>query len=372
MASRVHRKRRPLLPSGSLFLLAAAVWYLGHSFWPHRTPARLDAYTQLSLHGRVTKHGPVVGLAQLSALFTGIDNPDPNMASALYYPGDWRQQRLAGKRPPPPGRLCAIMWNDALKVIFVKNVKAAGSTLVTYFKDCAVMGPNDGPFEWRCLRTLNFGNATQVEHLMRVWDDYFVFSFGRNVLVRSLSQFRYLAHFMQPSCTPAWDDYCRDPYVLGDICEVHAQNGSSCCDPLATSVHQYLHAMPQAPCMVTEAGQPAVDFIGRVESFTEDFAELLKQLNARPGAVHLPPPGEEMATININNKCQQGSSSSKGKGRKDKGGGGRAGKARGRRPLHELPASDPCNQMEFYSNEHAHCYQHILSFYDEDVRLLMS
>lgn len=190
MASRVHRKRRPLLPSGSLFLLAAAVWYLGHSFWPHRTPARLDAYTQLSLHGRVTKHGPVVGLAQLSALFTGIDNPDPNMASALYYPGDWRQQRLAGKRPPPPGRLCAIMWNDALKVIspasgircshrvpyprqqvaclavlqviFVKNVKAAGSTLVTYFKDCAVMGPNDGPFEWRCLRTLNFGNVGGV------------------------------------------------------------------------------------------------------------------------------------------------------------------------------------------------------------------
>jgi hypothetical protein len=96
----------------------------------------------------------------------------------------------------------------------VKNVKAAGSTIVTYFKDCAVMGPNDGPFEWRCLRTLNFGNALEVAHLLRVWNDYFVFSWGRNVLQRAVSQYRYLTQLMAPTCIPDWGQYCGDPYLL--------------------------------------------------------------------------------------------------------------------------------------------------------------
>ena len=31
----------------------------------------------------------------------------------------WRQQRLAGRKPPAPP-LCTVLWNDAYKIIFLK------------------------------------------------------------------------------------------------------------------------------------------------------------------------------------------------------------------------------------------------------------
>jgi hypothetical protein len=95
------------------------------SYWPrtqHASSAApppapsVDAFTPLRLHGRVAKRGPVVGLSQLAALYEGQDNPSPQLAVQLYYPESWRDARLRGGRPEPPGRLCAVMWNDDLKV----------------------------------------------------------------------------------------------------------------------------------------------------------------------------------------------------------------------------------------------------------------
>lgn len=125
MGARPFRKQRPLLSLGSSWLLACAAWYLLYSHWagtqrtgsaaPPPLPS-IDAFTLPRLHGRVTKHAPVVGLSQLAALYQGQEDPDPQQAVQLYYPKAWRKERLHGGRPEPPGRLCAVMWNDDLKV----------------------------------------------------------------------------------------------------------------------------------------------------------------------------------------------------------------------------------------------------------------
>lgn len=47
-----------------------------------------------------------------------------------------------------------------------------------------------------------------------MWREYFVFAWGRNVLQRAVSQYRYLAQFVAPDCVPDWDRYCSDPYLM--------------------------------------------------------------------------------------------------------------------------------------------------------------
>lgn len=44
-------------------------------------------------------------------------------------------------------------------------------------------------------------------------------------------------------------------------------------------------------CLPSHASPQAVDWLGRVEHFEQDLAELIQLLNARPGVPQLPPPG---------------------------------------------------------------------------------
>ena len=101
------------------------------------------------------------------------------------------------------------------------------------------------------------------------------------VLRRAISQYQYLTHFMTGAACPAvsWGAFCRDPYILGDICGTHR----GCCNQ--SVLHQYLHVIPQANCLLTADQQWALDWVGRVEHFEEDFQSLLAILNARGGGV---------------------------------------------------------------------------------------
>lgn len=159
-----------------------------------------------------------------------------------------------------------------------------------------------------CLRFLDTKNATEVQHLARVWQvrarrpllrcplprlntqhgalqalhmarpcqaagaclqrprcicssrlllprpsqppqDYFVFGFSRNILARAISQYRYLTHFMAACRLVSWGDFCRDPFVLGDVCKRGEPAGRPCCTQ--SPVHQYVHVLPQAHCFTT-------------------------------------------------------------------------------------------------------------------------
>ncbi|KAI3432868.1 hypothetical protein D9Q98_010451 [Chlorella vulgaris] len=326
-------------------LLCATTW--SHNLAPTQPAPTLSVASPLRLYGSVTKHGPVVGLSQLASLFQAENTTTARLAGQLYYPHSWRTQRLLGRRPEHEGRLCGLMYSDSLKIILVKSAKTAGSSLLAFFKDCKSLGPDDAPLSWRCLTPLNFGNATQVMHVMDVWHEYFVFGFGRNVLTRSISQYHYLTTFMNPECIPSWLEYCQDPYVLGDICEARRDK---CCDSVATPVHQYLHVHPQANCLMTQQGKTAVDWIGRVEHFDDDFAELVSILNARPGVPSLPPVQPVKANYNAS-PCD----------------------AHHRKLRWQLRngTENPCDKMELYQGQHSHCYTSITKFYADDLALLM-
>ena len=269
--------------------------------------AGVDVATQAAFSGRVAKHGP---LAMLSALEKGRTRAE------LCYPEPWRAARAAkssakgstggdssgsGSSVAPvvhPHKWCSIMWNDKYKLIYTKCTKTAGTTLVNYFSSCA---DNPAP-EDRCLRFANLTSPADIAHLLEVWDDYFVFSFSRNVLRRAISQYQYLTHFMDAACAPSWADHCRDPYILGDICRQRGPSGKLCCTQ--SPEHQYTHASPQVNCFVDSSNQSALDWLGRVENFEEDLAALIGILNARKGVPQLPQQLPKKANYN-QSPCQQ-------------------------------------------------------------------
>jgi hypothetical protein len=193
----------------------------------------------------------------------------------------------------PP--VCPIFFNDKYKIIFLKIPKTGGSTLATYFTMCKDAKPQEF-----CLKHLDTGNFSEVKHIQQQWNDYFVFSFTRNVFARTVSQYLYLTSFHTPGCpVAAWDDFCQRPHILGDICRHH-----SCCSQ--SPEHQYLHVIPQSNCLLTSDGKFTTDFLGRTERLEEDLADIVSRLNKRPGVPLLPPPFKHKQANANQSPCSSG------------------------------------------------------------------
>ncbi|KAI3432825.1 hypothetical protein D9Q98_010409 [Chlorella vulgaris] len=295
----------------------------------------LDAATLARIHGLVTKGGP---LAVVSKLAEGRKRSD------LLFPPDWVKQRLAGDKADPPSKYCNAMISDKYKLIYLKCPKTASTSVLDgYFSNCVVPKRYD-----YCLHMVDYTNITDVKHLLSMWDEYFVFGFSRNVLRRAVSQYHYLARFVKEECgRMSWDTYCRDPYLIGDICAKQDANGESCCTHGLE--HQYLHVSPQVNCLLTEQGKMAVDWIGRVEHFEDDFVKLISILNARPGVPSLPAVQPRKANYNAS-PCD----------------------AHRRMLRWQLwnGTENPCDKMELYQGQHAHCLSSITKFYADDLALL--
>ena len=226
------------------------------------------------------------------------------------------------------------------RLIYVKCAKTAGTTLLSYFSACGFPASKD-----RCLRMAALSNATAVRHLLDVWPDYFVFGFSRNVLLRAVSQHRYLSTFTKPGCPLVpWERFCRDPYAPGDYCEATPR----CC--AATAEHHYLHASPQANCITTADGGTALDWLGRMERLEDDFRRLLAILNNRSGVPRLPTeltPRFKARASACSPRCRRGLAWEGGQG-----------------------AEDTCDRMALFSGRHTQCYDSITQFFAEDIQLL--
>ena len=209
----------------------------------------------------------------------------------------------------------------------------------------------------------------------------------------------------RPDCPRlSWGEFCIDPYRLGDLCPdegtlaaaASAGNASKlCCTQVGCAAaetgrapctaprriappaprftlaaphslymqsaqHHYMHAAPQATCFTTANGRSALDWLGRVEDFQEDFAALVGLLNARPGVPKLPTDAPLKKTNYNASPCQNSS-----------GGGGGAAGTYTRQLRWELAdgMENPCDRNEFFRGRFARCYQAMLQFYAEDVQL---
>jgi hypothetical protein len=208
-----------------------------------------------------------------------------------------------------------------------------------------------------------YGNASNIAHIAAAWNDYFVFGFSRNPLRRAISQYQYLSTFISPECsdTPSWDAFCADPFVLGDLC-ADRNRSERCCTEMTVdeAEHHYLHASPQANCFTTLDGRLALDWLGRVENFEDDLAELLRILNSRPGVPKIPARPPRKANYNAS-PCEPG------------GGSSQLNNQAHRRLAWQVRngTANPCDKMELFRGRHAACYTGVTSFFQEDIALLM-
>lgn len=154
-----------------------------------------------------------------------------------------------------------------------------------------------------------------------------------------------------------FDVYCKDPFVLGDICQ--AQATKHCCKESAE--HQYWHSAPQADCFAANEGHSALDWLGRVERFDEDFWALLGLLNRRTNAPKLPT-DVLPSTVNYNaSPCNEGEGSSNSSTTLGDGSEGW---------VLSNDTENPCDKNDFFRGSRQHCFAAITSFYSEDMQLL--
>lgn len=148
---------------------------------------------------------------------------------------------------------------------------------------------------------------------------------------------------------------------MGDVCfdAAAASAFRDCCT--APWQHQYSHVAPQAHCFATPDGRTAVDWLGRVEHWDEDFNTLIDLLNERTGVPRLPRPLGRVKRLNYANDSCQGApgapapapvqlSNEEWEGNKARPG-----------------TYIPCNQSDYFLHpEHAHCIGDLLDFFAED------
>ncbi|KAI7836697.1 hypothetical protein COHA_009473 [Chlorella ohadii] len=282
-----------------------------------------------------------------------------------YWEGSpWTRQRAACTAPPFPSKWCAAMFNVKYKLIYLKCPKAAGNTLVSLFGNCEVDAVDT------CLKYVDLANTSEVQHVVSKWQDYFVFSFSRNILARALSQYHYLSQFIDSWPLASWDEFCSDPFVLGDLVQQANAAGQRCCSQSAE--HQYVHVLPQAHCFTTATNESAVDWLGRVEHFEDDVEELFQLLNARSDLPQLPAPGN----VTVVNAAERGSCTQRRRQRRLLGGGrGSSGGSGSSRQLAGEPRNstfNPCDPMDYFRGPYAHCLDGLARFFAEDVSFLQA
>ncbi|KAF8062111.1 hypothetical protein HT031_004371 [Scenedesmus sp. PABB004] len=251
-----------------------------------------------AVHGRVAKAGVTDPRAWLGA------HSDARLDAFI----SWRVNRTAAggpgpatadsytcaapDHPPLPFPGCHVFVNHKYKYIYVRSPKAASTSIVNVLGECnnrATAGHNASS----CMVLHFYWNATELDlqSLSATWKEYFVFGFVRNPWRRAYSLYKYLHSngcmhddkLRDPACHVPWASFCADPWAAAE-----ALHDRGCIK--RSKSYLYFHMTDQAHCMRTAGGDWAVDFVGRVDEPNEDWAEVVRELNARrdPSVPELP------------------------------------------------------------------------------------
>ena len=171
-----------------------------------------------------------------------------------------------------------MILNHQHHFLFIHVPKAAGTTIaralspLTTFRDIELGGTQYGEaiqerFAARFdLRKHSTGAAIRAKCPAHVWRRFFVFAFVRNPYARAYSVYRFLQRWKDGphhgfATALSFGDFLGSEEVASGAIEI---------------------ARPQAH-WVTQAGRtlPGLDFVGRVESFAEDFSFVLSVIHRR-------------------------------------------------------------------------------------------
>ncbi len=270
--------------------------------------------------------------------------------------------------------------------MFVRTAKTGSTTIVeSIFPPC-----NISPDVPHCMQRVA-DTTMAAEEVASLWKKYTVFTFTRNVWSRGISQYQYLVHFVRDraECDHiTWDQYCEDPLAIGEICRKNAD----CCTKKWT--HQDWHMRQQTSCFLTDTGEWAVDFIGRLEHFDDDLIELFKKINERkslsvPDLKHSPKPPANFNPLDCKDSGSENQNSSdndyeeelitsKTSNKGTNTSGSKKFRLHRRQLLgafdtiegNQLPDMTYCDKRKYYTGKHAACFDAMTHFFAKDVELL--
>ncbi|PNH08690.1 hypothetical protein TSOC_004725 [Tetrabaena socialis] len=251
---------------------------------PAAAELKMDFYDKLVaqpsiLARNVTKKGMVPVERWDERLFSFDPFHDWVMNSSIH--------RHSVHRNYPMSFPCGVWANHHYKFIFIRNRKAASTTVTDNFDKCHYKGADPK----LCLEVVS--QERLVERgidAAAMWRDYFVFTTSRNPWSRAGSSYEYCSTKWSrqegPCRQPLFSAFARDPSILGKI-----TNLFHCFDRVGM-YHDYYHTEPVAPCLTTAEGLPAIDYIVRYENLSSDMPEVFRLINDRrdPSLPPIPEP----------------------------------------------------------------------------------
>eukprot|EP01026_Neomeris_dumetosa_P033688 TRINITY_DN26956_c0_g1_i3.p3 TRINITY_DN26956_c0_g1~~TRINITY_DN26956_c0_g1_i3.p3 ORF type:complete len:370 (-),score=27.79 TRINITY_DN26956_c0_g1_i3:1036-2145(-) len=244
-----------------------------------------------SLHGKVEKRGILplnlwltstrnVYVQQLNQYLEGKKMVYNN--GSLMINGETAPQKLIR---PPISAPCQVYVNHQHKFIFVKNTKVAGTSFFQYFG--WICKEDGSPPGRKGLHKTCFQEATlenfPLEKASQIWQEYTVFATSRNPFIRAPSAYHYLQVLRDfknktenRDCSkPSFEQFSRYPFIVG------LQSMQQNCTK--DHQHDFKHVEPQAQCLKTLQGLPAVDFVVSLENLNDEFKELTEILVEKSG-----------------------------------------------------------------------------------------
>ena len=201
-----------------------------------------------------------------------------------------------GGPPLPPRSVCnhLVQISDTYRVIFLKNTKTAGTSVLQAFAGTSfLMGALGQSMNCHtCLRSVR----ANEKMLNLKYRDYFVFTVTRNPFDRAVSSYEYLLSMRRkhwiPGDTargarckaPSFREFCDRPYAVAlqdqqKSCYSHKEKTRANA-PWLGALHDYIHVEPMSQCLLTGSGAPAFDYAIRMDHLAEDFEDLrLNHLN---------------------------------------------------------------------------------------------
>ncbi|GLC40493.1 hypothetical protein PLESTM_001080600 [Pleodorina starrii] len=243
---------------------------------PPRAPS--DYYSALvtipsSVFGEVNKTGPLPAERYDDKLFNHTAFRDWLLRKVVY--------REDVRQPAPMSYKCGVFVNHHYKLIFIRNRKAASTTVLDTFKAACKSQTV------QCMKP--FTSEEMAKRGLKhddMWRSYYVISSTRNPWARAASGYDYTQDRWPVNtgvCGPIpFDQFCADPYLMGKMSNLFR------CGPQGSFrgddawAYDFYHIEPAHFCMTDASGKGlSVDYLIRYEHLNEDFAALVDILNRR-------------------------------------------------------------------------------------------
>ncbi|KAI3432395.1 hypothetical protein D9Q98_003951 [Chlorella vulgaris] len=347
---------------------------------PGRAGCIVNASTMTApVHGWIVKAGALPmrlldgpqTLARHQAYFKWRDSGN---LSLLMQQATVNGQIASVGRAPPLFPYCRVLVNHAYRTLYLKAPKTGSTSLLTLMGTCTGAATDKAT----CFEPLKpLKSKEQYEALYR---DYFVFTVVRNPWTRAVSSYRMLARYTSNTCADivgGWNRVCADLNHLGRLHNRHPECTLSKQQGEGFAMH---HLIPQAPCLVTEGGEWAADYVVRMESMQEDMGEVLQQMEKRRAA-DAPPldvPGLLSKLRNVNRvhvACRGGlitqtTALTSQRRRRRLAAAAVAVDSNGKKVPNWLEASESyCNDAQYYIGPHSACFDALKAYYAQDVAL---